>query len=214
MTATTFVARTETGTVTRSSATRVYTYAVLVKNSIDRIYVRETGEWDADTRPEGAWGWSGDYANALKMARQAEKVYADVRVVPVLKLQATEPAAMLDSSEKWHAVDLDGNVVAYGRTKADVVERAGITRRAGDVPTCSIHSVKHVAGSCDDLVAARDLRAGDVMRDPNGDLRVVSAETVQRYELAAPVVLVRVVAVDGEFEVAWIFDPEDLCRLV
>lgn len=128
----TFVARTETGTVTRSSSTRVYAYAVLIKSP--RIPSWQEGHDPADLT-EGAWGWSGDRVNAAKMARDAQRGWpsSTVRVVPVLQVAKTEPAACQGMPDmRWHAVDLDGNVVRYGSTKANVVELIGKTRRAAD----------------------------------------------------------------------------------
>lgn len=137
MTATTFVARTETGTVTRSSSTRDYAYAVLIKSP----RLREWHEgYDPTDLTESSWGFSGDRVNAEKMAQQARKGWpsSTVRVVPVLRIQRTEPAACAGMPDmRWHAVDLDGNVVVFGGTKADVVELIGKTRRAADARVSS-----------------------------------------------------------------------------
>lgn len=59
-----------------------------------------------------------------------------------------------------------------------------------------------------DLKPAVELQAGDIMLDPSGDLRVDSVG------VANGEIVVRVIALDGEFETVWRFDPADLCRCV
>jgi hypothetical protein len=60
-----------------------------------------------------------------------------------------------------------------------------------------------------DFIPAADLRVGDVMLDPNGDLRIAEVRGGVAGQCE-----VRVVAVDGGFEANWLFDPADLCRVV
>jgi hypothetical protein len=119
MAATTYIARTADGIVSRSSSTRTYVFAVLVVSP-------RRPSWDAGHNPadltEGAWGWSGDRVNAEKMAQQARKVYASVRVVPVERIQRTEPAFAAGMPDlAWHTVDETGRVTGYARTKAELL---------------------------------------------------------------------------------------------
>jgi hypothetical protein len=73
-----FTATAPDGTVlTRSSKTRNYIYAILVRSSSDRLgRLFEGTDW-------GSWGWSQSKVNADRAAKEAYKCYTEVRVVPV-----------------------------------------------------------------------------------------------------------------------------------
>jgi len=121
MTATTFIARTATGIVTRSSSTRTYEFAVLITSP--RIPSWKEGHDPADL-VEGAWGWSGDRVNAEKMARDAQRGWpsSTVRIVPVERVQRTGKEFAAGTPElAWHTVDNAGRVTGYGRTKAELL---------------------------------------------------------------------------------------------
>jgi hypothetical protein len=91
MTTTTFIATTAEGnTVARTSATKDYNFVILVNHSVG-------GNRENDD-VEGAWGWSGDKANAEKTANTARKAYKSVRVVAVeQKLTGKEAKLVLDA---------------------------------------------------------------------------------------------------------------------
>lgn len=62
--------------------------------------------------------------------------------------------------------------------------------------------------AADQHVLAVELRTGDVMRDPNGDLRVTAIGGEASGAVAA-----HVLALDGKFEAVYRFDPADVCRI-
>lgn len=94
MTAITFVATTAEGnTVIRTSATKDYNFVVLAKNQI-------AGPARANDDVEGAWGWSGDKANAEKTAQTARKAYRSVRVVPVEQKLTGREATLVREAAK------------------------------------------------------------------------------------------------------------------
>ena len=94
MTAITYVATTAEGnTVIRTSATKEYAFVILAKNQI-------SGPARANDDVEGAWGWSGDKANAEKTAQAARKAYRSVRVVPVEQKFTGKEARMIRDAVK------------------------------------------------------------------------------------------------------------------
>ena len=120
MAATTFIARTETGIVSRSSSSRNYAYAVLVTTPRKRSWHEG---YDPTDLTEGAWGWSGDRVNAEKMAAQAQRGWpsAKVRVVEVERIQKTGAEFAAGTPDlAWHTVDNAGRVTGYARTKGEL----------------------------------------------------------------------------------------------